>query len=93
LLHHNVIQVLELVDQRQQQLLAPGVAMVVWSSNTPQVEPWHIRLSTSPVKLKHGRYRREFHQRSSMRLEQVAVDRFPLAQKVAVADLLRVNLA
>jgi hypothetical protein len=66
LLHRDVAQVLELVDRRRQQLLAPEAAMVAWLSNMPQAEQWRIELLTSPVKRKHGQYPRGFLQLSFM---------------------------
>jgi hypothetical protein len=64
LLHRDVAQVSELVDRKPQQLLGPEVAMVASLLSMPQTERWPIELLTSPVKLKHGQYPREFRQRS-----------------------------
>jgi hypothetical protein len=77
----------------QQQLLALKVATVAWLLSTPQAEQWLIKPSTSPVRRKLGQFQLVLRQQCFMQLALVAVALSPQAQKVAVAVLLRANLA
>jgi hypothetical protein len=91
--HHDVALELELVGQMRQQLLALKVATVAWSLSMRLVEQWRLNHFPSPVRRKLGQFQLVLRQQCFMQLALVAVALSPQAQKVAVAVLLRANLA